>query len=109
MNLLEEEYRLSDNSFWLPCKYYYTKFPKSYSGWFRFRSLFSGLNRVLQSTKMELEIVKREEIKNILLIPSYLEVLTGLLLHWITKKRLIVYLFDKYIFQLSRFICLKPY
>ena len=98
MNLPEEEYRLSDNSFWLPCKYYYTKFPKNYSGWLRFRSLLSGVKRVLQCTEKGLEIIKHEEIKNILLIPSYLEVLTGLLLHWITKKRLIVYLFDIYYF-----------
>ena len=43
-----------------------------------------------------MEIIKHEEIKNILLIPSYLEALSGLLLHWITKKPLIVYLFDIY-------------
>lgn len=96
MNLIEEEYRLSDNSFWLPCKYYYTKFPKSYRGWRGFRSLCGELSRVLQSTKKGLEIIKREEIKNILLIPGYLEALSGLLLHWITRKRLIVYLFDIY-------------
>jgi len=96
MGNLEEEYRLIDNSFWFSCEYYYTVFPKQNNGWRRFRSILKDLILVFKSTKKGLEIVKREKIKNILLVPSYLDTLTGLLIHWITRKRLIVYLFDIY-------------
>lgn len=96
MDELEDEYRLIDNSFWFPCKYYYTRFPKAIKGWRRFRSLFKETKQILKSTMQGLEVVKREKIENILLIPSYLEVLVGLFIHWITKNRLIVYLFDIY-------------
>jgi len=96
MGNLEDEFRSIDNSFWFPCEYYYTVFPKQNNGWQRFRSILKDLTLVLKSTMKGLKVVKQEKIKNILLVPSYLESLAALLIHWITGKRLIVYLFDIY-------------
>ncbi len=96
MGNLEDEFRLIDESFWFPCKYYYTVFPKQNNGWRRFRSVIKELSLVLKSTKKGIEIVKREKVINILLVPNYLDALIGVFIHWITRKRLIVYLFDIY-------------
>ncbi len=97
MGPIGEDFRLVDVSSTLSCKYYFTSFPNiAVKGWRRFRSLFVDLSRVCESVMKGIKVVKREKVKNIFLIPGYLESLTALLVHWIMRRRLILYLPDIY-------------
>ena len=83
----------------LPAPYTFTRYPRrNYRGdlFRRIRSLLHDLFAIIEVTAKGLKIIRKENINSIFVVADHYVELAALLMHWLTGKKIVVWMPDLY-------------
>jgi len=97
MGRLDHIWQFKDIPSTMPCKYYHTRYPIIQGkGWRYYRSIFRELALILLIAWKGARIVRREGVEVLFAVTNCEMEAAALLIHWLTRKPLILYLPDLY-------------
>ncbi|MGR3303185.1 MAG: glycosyltransferase [Candidatus Scalindua sp.] len=97
-----------DKDSMLPAPYTFSRYPSLQSGgnWRRrIRSFFRDIFALLEVTWKGLQIIRLEKIDSIFVIADHYVELAALLMHWLTGKKIVLWLPDLYYHPDHNYIC----
>ena len=99
MGRLDHVWPPIDKNSMLPATHTFTRFPLCNSmgnGWRRMRAFARDLFALLEVTWKGLRIIRREKIDSIFVVADHYVELAALLMHWLTGKKIVLWLPDLY-------------